>query len=34
MLYGRLHVKLLTQPRLIVMLHSLNAQRRVGSQTQ
>ena len=34
MLCGRLHAKLLTQPRLIAMLHSLVARRRVGPQTQ
>ena len=34
MLCGRLHALLLTQPRLIPMLHSLIARRRVGPQPQ
>ena len=34
MLCGRLHPSYLTQPRLIAMLHSLIARRRVGPQTQ
>ena len=34
MLCDRLHAQLLTQPRLIAMLHSLIARRRVGPQSQ